>query len=58
VDDATAFEGRIEVLINGQWGTMCDDHAGDRENSNGFEEAKVACRQLGLALVAFVTQVA
>lgn len=32
-------EGRLHVLINGTYGSVCDDFF-------GFEEAQVACRQL------------
>lgn len=47
VNGTSHLDGRVEILYNGQWGTICGHH-GD------IYEAKVICRHLGFADAAAV----
>nr|XP_054757274.1 uncharacterized protein LOC129263387 [Lytechinus pictus] len=49
VGGENAYEGRIEVLHDGGWGTVCDDSFTD-------VDAQVACRSLGLTGGVALTQ--
>ena len=41
VDGKTTHDGRVEICMDGRWGTVCDEDWGD-------EEARVVCTQLQL----------
>ena len=43
VDGRSSNEGRVEICINGVWGSVCDDGW----NNN---DARVVCRQLGYSV--------
>ena len=40
----TTYSGRVEVFINGEWGTVCSDHW-------NFSSACILCRELGYPIV-------
>lgn len=40
VDGMASTEGRVELLYNGEWGSICDDHW-------SLVEADIVCRELG-----------
>ena len=40
VEGRTLSNGRVEICLNGLWGSVCDDGWDDRD-------AQVVCRQLG-----------
>lgn len=43
VDGRTNYTGRLEICINGVWGTVCNDNQWRR-----YGNARIACRQMNL----------
>ena len=39
-------EGRLEICVNGVWGTVCSDGLTDQDGFD-IDAARVVCRQLG-----------
>merc|ERR1712121_260712 len=52
-DGHIGHSGRLEVYVNGRWGTVCDDMAREHGNTPTRRElnniAKVVCKELGLS---------
>ena len=42
--DVEAYHGRVEILVNNTWGTICDSNW-------GTEEGEVVCKQLGYPFI-------
>ena len=49
VGGSDQFEGRVEICISDQWGTVCDD-------GWNFNDASVVCNQLGYSYAGTVRQ--
>ena len=47
INGDSPIEGRLEVCVNGSWGTVCDDDF-------GLNEGRVACKQLGFSGISYV----
>ena len=51
VGGQTSNEGRVEICLEGQWGTVCHDYWSS-------VDARVACRQLGYQSTGYTIRVA
>ena len=45
VDGANMAEGRLEICVNGEWGTVCNDGPTNRDGFD-IDAARIVCRQL------------
>lgn len=46
VGSVNMTEGRLEICVNGHWGTICNDGV-DEDDTFDKNAARVVCRQLG-----------
>ena len=49
VDGIVNGTGRLEICVNGQWGTVCNDGLTEDDGFD-IDAARVVCRQLGYPL--------
>ena len=41
------FDGRLEICVRGEWGTVCNDGISDHDGFD-IDAARVVCWQLGI----------
>ena len=47
VYDGSMARGRLEICVNGQWGSVCNDGPTGGDAGFDIDAARIVCRQLG-----------